>query len=598
MNGRRRLVAAALTGAAVLTGTIAAGGCAASSAPHAVAACTVSHPTACVGIDLSRRDLRAWKFRGVDLRGANLSRANLRGVDLRGARLDRANFARADLRGADLRDAGFATAALEEADLRAAKLDGARFSAARLAGADLRGAQLGMSFWTEADLTGARGVQFDAGGVPFDGACDTILPTGVVMGCAASMAAGAPARAVPVTASARPAVDLTRLVTRLVQRDRLNPPVASRVFAYTGIALTETAQPNSLQLTGVPTIPEPPTTVDWPVVVASGAPLVPRALALVPSTKSAYASLRDDTLARLVRGVPPATARASIEYGRGIAAQVIAWAGTDGFAATRDRKYVAPVGSGLWVPTPTTFQGAQEPYWGTLRPFAVANAGQCAAPAPPTYSEAASSDFMTQERAVYDTSRRLTRDQRAIARFWADDRGRTGTPTGHWVATANIAITRRRLGLGDAARLHGVIGVAAGDAFITTWATKFQWNEIRPVTVIRKLIDPRWAPYLNTPPFPDWVSGHAAVSGAAAEVLTAIVGPMRYRDVGFGTGADVRASFSIEPRSFPSFRAAAVQAAKSREYAGIHIPASDDEGLRSGACIGHAALAARLATTK
>ena len=65
MNGRRRLVAAALTGAAVLTGTIAAGGCAASSAPHAVAACTVSHPTACVGIDLSRRDLRAWKFRGV-----------------------------------------------------------------------------------------------------------------------------------------------------------------------------------------------------------------------------------------------------------------------------------------------------------------------------------------------------------------------------------------------------------------------------------------------------------------------------------------------------------------------------------------------------
>jgi len=592
VNGHRGFIAVALAVAA------AVGGCTASSAPHAAAGCTAAHPTACLGIDLSRRDLRAWRFRGVDLRGANLSRAILRGVDLRGARLDRADLARADLRDADLRDAGFATAALEEADLRGTRLDGARFSAARLAGADLRHAQFGMSFWTEADLTGARGVEFDAGGVPFDGACDTVLPTGVVMSCAAPMAAGAPARAVPVTASPRPAVDLTRLVTRLVQRDRLNPPVASRVFAYTGIALTETAQPNSLRLTGIPTIPESPTPVDWPLVVASGAPLVPRALAPVPSTKSAYASLRDDTLARLVPGIPPATVRASIEYGRGIAAKVIAWAGTDGFAPTRDRQYVAPAGPGLWVPTPTTFQGAQEPYWGTLRPFAVADAGQCAALPPPTYSETASSDFMTQERAVYDTSRRLTSDQRAIARFWADDRGRTGTPTGHWVSTTNIAIARRRLGLGDAARLHGVVGVAAGDAFITTWATKFQWNEIRPVTVIRKLIDPHWAPYLNTPPFPDWVSGHATVSGAAAEVLTAIIGPMRYVDLGFSTGADVRSSFSIQPRSFSSFRAAAAQAAKSREYAGIHIPASDDAGLRSGACIARAALAARLVTTK
>jgi len=200
---------------------------------------------------------------------------------------------------------------------------------------------------------------------------------------------------------------------------------------------------------------------------------------------------------------------------------------------------------------------------------------------------------MEQARSVYRTSRNLTREQKAIARFWADDRSRTGTPAGHWVATTNIAIARRHLDLGAAARLHGLIGVAAGNAFITTWATKFKYYQIRPVTTIRQVIDRHWAPYLNTPPFPDWVSGHATVSGAASAVLSGVVGTMRYRDPGFSTGADVRSVFAVAPRTYSSFRAAAREAAKSREYAGIHYPASDAEGLRVGTCLGNAALAAR-----
>ena len=576
----------------VVVALVVATGATASDAARAMASCRRAHTDQCVGVDLSHEDLRRWHLRGVDLRGANLSRADLRGVDLRNARLDRANLTRADLRNADVRDAAFATAALAEADLRRARLDRARFSAARLGAVDLRGADFGMSFWSDADLTGAR---TDAGdsSVPMAGRCDTTLPSGAVAACAFALGDGAPAVARRVRARPTVAVALTRLAIRLVQRDRLNPPVGSRVYAYTGLALAETTQPNSIALNALAPIPAPGVAVDWRVVAASGAPLVPRALTQVVSTKNAYAALRDELLAVAARRIDATTFASSVEYGRGIASRLVAWSGTDGFATTRDRTYTPPSGPGRWVPTPTTYQGAQEPYWGTLRPYTARPATACVAGPPPEFSTEPGSTYMEQARGVYDTSRNLTRRQKAIARFWADDRGRTGTPTGHWVATTNIAIARRHLDLGDAARLHGLVGAAAGDAFIATWATKFRYNQIRPVTTIRQLIDPQWAPYLNTPPFPDWVSGHATVSGATSAVLSGIIGTMRYQDPGFSTGADVRSVFAVTPRTYPSFRAAAREAAKSREYAGIHYASSDAEGMRVGTCLGNAALAAR-----
>ncbi len=553
------------------------------------AGCEQSHARNCVGADLSRRDLRGWNFRGADLRGANLSRSDLRGVDLRTARLDRANAVGADLRHADLRRSRWLTAALEGADLRKARLDRAQFSATRLADADLRNAHFGMSFWTDADLTGAR---VGAGTLPSVGLCDTVQPDGSVAPCARTLSGTEVARARPVTGSPKLAVDLTRLVTRLVQRDRLNPPVASRVYALTGVALLETVQPNALPLHGLAPIPAPDHEVDPRTVAASGAGLVPRALSQIASTRAAFAGFRDAALAHSADRIPGARFRASVEYGQGVASRVIAWSEQDGFATSRNLPYAAPRGPGLWVPTPTTFQVAQEPKWGTLRPYVVTDAAACSVAPPPTYSTDPNSEFMTQQRAVYETSRALTREQRAIARFWNDDRGRTGTPGGHWVATSNIAIADRHLDLGDAARLHGAVGAAIGDSFITAWATKYRWNTIRPVTVIRELIDPDWTPYLNTPPFPDWISGHATVSGASARVLTALVGPMSYRDNGFSTGSDVRASFSIRPRDYPSFAAAAREAAKSREYGGIHIPKSDTAGLEAGECVARTVLGA------
>ena len=71
-----------------------------------------------------------------------------------------------------------------------------------------------------------------------------------------------------------------------------------------------------------------------------------------------------------------------------------------------------------------------EQHWGTLRPFALPNAHQCAPQPPADYSEEPGSAFEIEGRAVYEAPQ--TPDTQATARYWADGAG-TATPPGHWL---------------------------------------------------------------------------------------------------------------------------------------------------------------------
>ncbi len=73
-----------------------------------------------------------------------------------------------------------------------------------------------------------------------------------------------------------------------------------------------------------------------------------------------------------------------------------------------------------------------------------------------------------------------------------------------------------------AAFTHLSIGMF--DAFISCWDEKYRSNFIRPESAINKTVDPEWRPYIQTPPFPSYTSGHATVSAASAEVMTAHFG--------------------------------------------------------------------------
>jgi membrane-associated phospholipid phosphatase len=121
------------------------------------------------------------------------------------------------------------------------------------------------------------------------------------------------------------------------------------------------------------------------------------------------------------------------------------------------------------------------------------------------------------------------------------------------------------------------LGIALADAFIACWHAKFEFDLLRPVTYIRKHIDPKWEPLLITPPFPEYPSGHSTQSGAAAEVLT----KSSAKDFAFDDSTHERDGMAM--RSYPSFWAAAEEAGISRLYGGIHFRAASIAALNRAA---------------
>jgi membrane-associated phospholipid phosphatase len=114
-----------------------------------------------------------------------------------------------------------------------------------------------------------------------------------------------------------------------------------------------------------------------------------------------------------------------------------------------------------------------------------------------------------------------------------------------------------------------VLNTAQADAFICVWDAKYAYWSLRPVTAIRREIDPGWSPLITTPPFPSYVSGHAGTSGAASTVLSAFF-----------------------PAEAAQLHAWAAEAALSRLYGGIHFRTDNEVGLALGTAVGEAALQA------
>jgi len=205
-----------------------------------------------------------------------------------------------------------------------------------------------------------------------------------------------------------------------------------------------------------------------------------------------------------------------------------------------------------------------QPCWGGLRPF-VLRGGLDVDPGPPLpYSESPASPFFREAKEVHATVEALTDEQRAIARFWADGPG-TPTPAGHAVSILSQLVRGRGCTLDVAAEAYARVGIAAADAFVGCWAIKYKYNLLRPVTYIRNVIDPAWRPFLDTPPFPEYVSGHAVQSGATMQVLTDLFGEnLPFTD-------RTHEAPGLAARSFRSLLQAGEEAASSRLYGGIHF---------------------------
>jgi len=433
----------------------------------------------------------------------------------------------------------------------------------------------------------------------------------------------------------------------LIRAERISPPVASRVLAYAAVALYEglaTGSPElqtlAGQLNGLDSLPHPdPNRRYDPVLVALAAErtvLDSLFAEGLPATRAALSVLADSLqAARVALGIAGVVRQDSRELGERIGTTILAWAAQDGFDATRTKPFRPPVGPRYWINdsrvdeyTPQNLSavsdfvaldnpsatlrpgaaseralvttrpkaadvrtlkaanpaGATEPWWGTLRGFALKSADECPTPPLAAWSTSPASSFYAEAKRVYDVGRALTDAQRQTVLYWADNPGQTGTPVGHWLAIGSQLVHQRRLSAEQAAEMFVLVTIAQADAFIAIWHEKYRTNSIRPVTYIRRYIDPTWTPAIITPPFPEYPSGHSGQSAAAATVLTALLGPVAFDD-------STNLALGHAPRRYPSFQAAADEAAESRLYGGIHFPMGNENGKVLGRCVGQMVLA-------
>ena len=396
-----------------------------------------------------------------------------------------------------------------------------------------------------------------------------------------------------------------RLILELVRHTATySPPVAARTFAYIGVTahealvagnpdlLTLAGQLNDLQPVPIPGEGEH----DQAVVLHHALASVVNALFsnTGPTGQRAMEAMAKKLGERVAEGIAPDVVDRSALRGAAVADHILAWAKQDGAAVIDNlgfpRAYTLGSRSQDWAPTSLVRlqQAPLLPGWGQNRPFAMPSAAVCSLPPHPDYDEAAGSAFYLAAQEVVEVSRALTAEQKLIARFWSDDPMLSPTPAGHWISILITIIDRNALTVEAAAAALAKMGVAQADAFIACWATKFDYNLLRPVTYIKRHIDPKWEPLLITPPFPEYPSGHSTQSGAASTVLTTIFGDE------FAFDDTTHVDDGLPVRSFPSFAAAAQEAAMSRLYGGIHYRFGNEMGLQQGRCVG--AFAAALKT--
>lgn len=377
-----------------------------------------------------------------------------------------------------------------------------------------------------------------------------------------------------------------------------SPPVASRGFGYTGVTLYEaivagmpiyqslTGQLN--ELTMLPQI-EVDTEYHWGIVANSALAEITRLLFLTASEEYQMSinMLYEEWMALYQSEVNEEVIVRSTVYGQEMAYAIFKWSMTDGghegYLRNFPSDFVPPKNEGLWVPTPRLNgdpQPAMQPYWGNNRLFILQSGAECTPLAPPDYSEDPESAFYSEAIEVYEAAQMLTDEQRDIALFWADDPGQTATPPGHSISILTQILQQEDATLDLAAVAYAKMGIAVADAFIGCWHAKYTYNLVRPVTYIQQLMDPDWMPIVNSPPFPEYPSGHSVQTGAAAIVLADLFGNE------FTFTDHTHDERGLTPRTFTSFSEMAEETALSRLYGGIHFRSAIELGLEQGKCIG------------
>ena len=390
-------------------------------------------------------------------------------------------------------------------------------------------------------------------------------------------------------------------VTDVIVHDIFSPPVTSRTYAYVSVAAYETliqSEPDYFsfagQLHGLQSIPQIDKEKEYSPTLAAAHALLTTGKHFVLSEEKIDA-FENKLLAEFKHlGIPETAFNNSIAHGHQVAEHIIAWANKDNYKQIQSMPdYRVRNDIGTWKPTPPAYMKAIEPNWNKLRTFMIDSAEQFIPKTPPPFSMDTTSVFYKDVVAVYEKVNSNSDEENEIANFWdcnpfkMNVRGHVMyatkkiSPNGHWMNITTLTCKKANATVVQSAEAYASLAVTLADAFISCWDEKYRSSVIRPETFINLHIDSDWLPVLQTPPFPEYTSGHSVVSSAAAIVLAKLFG----ENFEFADSTEVE--FGLPVRHFDSFKQAAEEAAISRFYGGIHyMPAianGQDEGYAIGA---------------
>jgi hypothetical protein len=389
----------------------------------------------------------------------------------------------------------------------------------------------------------------------------------------------------------------------VVLENNFPPMIASRNYAYATIAAYETmaaGDSSYISLAGqirhLPQLPKPEAgkEIDFSLAALLSFTRVGNAVTFPEGSMMDYY----DNLKKMADsiGMPSSVINNTISFSDSVVSAILTWSKKDNYAQTRsaERYTVLNDVEGRWVPTPPMYATAVEPHWREIRPMTLDSASQFMPPQPPVYDvKNKNSIFYKSMLEVKQTGENLTDEQKHIADFWDDNPFKmnvTGhvmfatkkfSPPGHWMNIVGIAAKAAKADFNTTVAAYANTAIALFDAFISCWDEKYRSNYVRPETVINKEFrSGNWQPYIQTPPFPSYTSGHATNSAAAAEVMTRWFGDnLSFTDTSL-------LEFGIKSRSITSFRSAAQEAANSRLYGGIHFRFDNEEGTKAGKRLG------------
>jgi len=235
---------------------------------------------------------------------------------------------------------------------------------------------------------------------------------------------------------------------------------------------------------------------------------------------------------RVAAGVAfPDDTHAGFELGKKIAEKEIEYTKDFVYKAAWDGKM--PEGPGFWKGKYAMFPLAGK------NKTVVLDSGSEFRPAPPP-------DFAKDMAEMKNFKRTFSSNANAF--FWASQ--------GFWNESLDKKIFEYNLHLDPprAARLYATAAIGYYDGFVACWDAKYTYWGIRP-----NQYDTTYHSLVPTPPFPGYPSGHAAISGVMAELLS---------------------YFFPADRSY--FQEKAKDAAESRFQAGIHFRIDNEVALELG----------------